>query len=134
MQPPTLGYPRGIRQAGEVSLRFIPTSDPNGREVFIRRAYLILLTDLFLVCEPVAATERNEATPGADLWLLFPPLSGKHLRVDPIEGDDLAFDISVMRKEHLHVQCESRNIVQTWIESFDECLNFANTGVQGEPL
>ena len=50
------------------------------------RGHIYLLTDLFLVCERMTEEERQVANSQPDgqdfdMWLLYPPLAGKHLRV-----------------------------------------------------
>ncbi|BGP32564.1 hypothetical protein JCM10296v2_004345 [Rhodotorula toruloides] len=99
MQPPNLAYQRQLRKASDAVLSFIPTSDPAQRQVRIPRAFVIILTDLFLVCEHVAPEELHLAS-GADLWLLYPPLAGKHLRVadGPTRGE---IEVTIMNKERL---------------------------------
>lgn len=80
MNPPALPFTRTLRKAGDVIINFTPLS--TGREIVMRRAHLFLLTDLFLICERMLPSERSSAAnPGADMWLLYPPLAGKHLRV-----------------------------------------------------
>ena len=104
MQPPSLTFQRQLRKAGPVSLSFVPSSDPSGRDVRIARAHLVLLTDLFLVCAPVEPADEHAASPGADFWLLYPPLAGKHLRVRDGAGAQQApgeFEVAIMGKERL---------------------------------
>ena len=64
-------------------VRFTPRS--TGVEVVHRQGHLFLLSDLFLVCERMSPEERGQNGPdGPDMWLLYPPLAGKHLRVAPV--------------------------------------------------
>ncbi|GAA5935769.1 hypothetical protein JCM3775_007324 [Rhodotorula graminis] len=103
MQPPSLAFQRQLRKAGPVSLSFVPSSDPSGRDVRIARAHLVLLTDLFLVCAPVEPADEHAAAPGADFWLLYPPLAGKHLRVRDSGAQQAhgEFEVAIMGKERL---------------------------------
>ncbi|BGP72720.1 hypothetical protein NBRC10513v2_006116 [Rhodotorula toruloides] len=104
MQPPNLAYQRQLRKASEAVLSFIPTSDPAQRQVRIPRAFVIILTDLFLVCEHVAPEELHLAG-GADLWLLYPPLAGKHLRA--ADGSNRGeIEVTIMNKERLTFSVE----------------------------
>lgn len=49
--------------------------------------HVFILTDLLLICERMTPQELARSGPdGADMWLLYPPLAGKHLRVAPAEG------------------------------------------------
>ena len=59
-----------------------------GVEVVQERGHIFLLTDLMLVCEKMSPKELEVAGPnGPDMWLLYPPLAGKHLRVAPVDGE-----------------------------------------------
>ncbi|TNY23593.1 hypothetical protein DMC30DRAFT_347200, partial [Rhodotorula diobovata] len=100
MQPPSLAFKRQLRKTGPVALSFVPSSDPSGRQVRIPRAHLVLLTDLFLVCAPVEPADEHAASPGADYWLLYPPLAGKHLRVRDADSQG-EFEVAIMGKERL---------------------------------
>ena len=56
-------------------------------EVGQERGHILLLTDLMLVCEKMSPKEQEIAGPnGPDMWLLYPPLAGKHLRVAIVDG------------------------------------------------
>lgn len=98
MQPPSLSFQRQLRRASSAVVSFIPASDPSQRQVIHPRAYVILLTDLFLLCEWTLSNEMT--SPSQDLTLLYPPLAGKHLRVsETANPSELA--VSIMGKEQL---------------------------------
>ena len=46
----------------------------------MHRAHLFLLTDLLLICRIYNAEDRIQ-NPNMEFWLLYPPLSGRHLVV-----------------------------------------------------
>lgn len=122
MHPPTLTFFREVRRAGNVHLSLSPTSDPERRELSIRNAFVYLLTDLFLVCERIAPGEM--AQDGADMWLLFPPLAGKHLRVTPLENDPTALEVLVMKKERLVLRTPSPRDRDAWMAAFEDAIGF----------
>ena len=131
MNPPGLTYSRSIRYEGGVSMSFRPSSvvpSANGppSEVDITYAHIFLLTDLFLVCERFGEDEVGQE--GADMWLLFPPLAGKHLRVSPVEEDpaERDFRIVVMRRETLVMRCASRQERDRWLNTFEDCIAFGS--------
>ena len=134
MQPPSLTFQRQLRKAGPVSLSFVPSSDPSGRDVRIARAHLVLLTDLFLVCAPVEPADEHAASPGADFWLLYPPLAGKHLRVRDGAGAQQApgeFEVAIMGKERLTFRALDAQGAQgdeqqarEWRAALDEAIRF----------
>ena len=81
-------YTRELRISADVVLNLIPRS--TGVEVTQERGHLFILTDLLLICERMTREEIARAGPeGPDMWLLYPPLAGKHLRVAPVDGSGL---------------------------------------------
>ena len=104
----------------------VPTVDGPPTEVYIENAHIFLLTDLFLVCERLGEEEQGQD--GADMWLMFPPLAGKHLRIQPVhddpEGTD--FEIVVMKRETLLMRCGSRSERERWLNAFEECISFGH--------
>lgn len=69
-------------------IRFVPRS--TGVEVNHPNGRVFILTDLFLLCEQIAPGETSTEKPGADTWLLYPPLAGKHLKVDKVADEGWA--------------------------------------------
>ncbi|GAA6055328.1 hypothetical protein JCM3770_005287 [Rhodotorula araucariae] len=129
MQPASLPFTRQLRKAGPVAISFVPSSDPAGREVRIPRAHLVLLTDLFLVCAPVEPADAHAAAPGADYWLLYPPLAGKHLRArdGAVPGE---VEVAIMGKERITFRplvdgagAEEQQ-VREWRVALDEAVQF----------
>lgn len=134
MNPPGLTYTRSVRYEGGVSVSFIPSSDPVRQEVFTHSARIFLLTDLFLLCETIPPQLRSAAAnPHADVWLSYPPLATKHLRVfrkdDNPQGD--SFEIEIMKRERMTVFAESRQKRDEWLDAFAEAIKFhASAGCQ----
>ncbi|KAF7339399.1 hypothetical protein MSAN_02153800 [Mycena sanguinolenta] len=70
--------------------------------------------------------ERSQAGPdGADMWLCYPPLAGKVLRVSEVEGQENALEIAIMRKETLIIEAESAHVRNFMMAEFKECIAFA---------
>jgi len=85
MSPPTLPFTRVIRFSVDVEIHFTPRA--TGQELYTPQGHIFLLTDLFLVCERMQDAERAACGPdGPDMYLCYPPLAGKHLRVSDVEG------------------------------------------------
>lgn len=85
MNPPTLTFTRELVFSADVVIRFVPRNTTD--EVIHRQGHIFLLSDLFLVCERMSREEQAQyAAQGADMWLCYPPLAGKVLRVADIEG------------------------------------------------
>jgi hypothetical protein len=83
--PPSLSYARTLRVGLDTVVRFVPRS--TGVEINHPNARLFVLSDLFLLCEKMTPGEKSTETPGADMWLLYPPLAGKHLKVAKVDGE-----------------------------------------------
>ena len=122
MAPPNLPFARQIRRAADVSISFTPLSDPSQQLITIPNAYILLLTDLFLVCEHMTPEERAHSG-DADMWLLYPPLAGKHLRV--VDGQVAGeLEVTIMRKEKLYIRTEDAATAREWRMAFDEAVEF----------
>ncbi|KAI9513022.1 hypothetical protein F5148DRAFT_1273287 [Russula earlei] len=122
--PPSLPYARTMRISADVAIRFVPRS--TGVEVNHPGGLIFILSDLFLVCEKMAPGERSTNTPGADMWLLYPPLAGKHLKVAKVEGEDRAVQVTIMRKEKLDLVFSSVAMRERVLSRFKECIEFAS--------
>lgn len=126
MAPPSLPFVRTLRRSADVVLSFTPRSDPAQREVVVRRAYIFLLTDLFLICERMSSDDRAQMGgpngDGPDMWLLYPPLAGKHLRVR--EGVEDEVEVTVMGKEKLVIRTEGRDAALEWWRTFEDVIAF----------
>lgn len=127
MAAPNLPFTRALRQASDVKLSFYPLSDPTLQELVINRAYVFLLTDLFLICSKMTGEERQAMKgvdgQGPDMWLMYPPLAGKHLRVsDGREVGELI--ITVMKKEKLTFRTESKEAAASWKAAFEDTISF----------
>ncbi|KAJ9475115.1 DH domain-containing protein [Pseudozyma hubeiensis] len=132
MNPPGIPFARSMRKSADVVIHFTPSS--GGPEVTIRRAHMFLLTDLFLVCERMTPSEKAELSSGGvgpDMWLLYPPLAGKHLRVADMGGQGNVLSITILKKERLIVHTDSREAKEDWLEHFADCQKFAaNMGLK----
>ncbi|KAF8273925.1 hypothetical protein EI94DRAFT_1715226 [Lactarius quietus] len=107
--PPTLPYARTMR-----------IGQPSQRPIFI-------LSDLFLLCEQIAPGERSIDNPAADTWLLYPPLAGKHLKVDKAADEDRALQVTVLRKEKVVLRFASVAMRDRALVELKECIDFAST-------
>ncbi|BGP16734.1 hypothetical protein JCM10213v2_004736 [Rhodosporidiobolus nylandii] len=127
MQPPTLPYRRQLRKASPCNLSFYPSCDPS-RLVSHPHAFLILLTDLFLICERMSPS-ANSVDPAQDLWLAYPPLAGKHLAAELGQQGDL--DITVMRRERLTFRFADEREAEEWKRAIEETVQFGVSPTPG---
>lgn len=125
MSPPSLTFLREMRFSADVVIRLTPRA--TGEEVVHRRGHVFILSDLFLVCERMTKEEKaNTSRDGPDMWLLFPPLAGKVLRVSESDRDD-TMQVLIMRKETLLLQADSSQARNTLLSEFRECIAFAGS-------
>lgn len=88
MSPPSLTFTREFRTSLDVVIRFTPRA--TGVEVIHQQGHIFLLSDLFLVCERMLPEDRDKwGSGGADMWLCYPPLAGKVLRVSEVTGQSM---------------------------------------------
>jgi hypothetical protein len=80
-----------MRIGVEATIRFVSRS--TGVEVKHPAGRVFILSDLFLLCEQIAPGDQSIECPGADMWLLYPPLTGKHIKVAKVEGQGLTLPI-----------------------------------------
>ncbi|KAF8922455.1 hypothetical protein CPB85DRAFT_1547938 [Mucidula mucida] len=126
MTPPSLTFKRELRLSMDVTIRVTPRS--TGVEVVHHQGHIFLLSDLFLVCERMTAEEYGAGgSDGPDMWLCYPPLAGKVLRVSELSPDTL--QVAVMRKENIILQAESTQARNFMLAEFRECIEFANSVV-----
>jgi hypothetical protein len=90
----------------------------------MQRGHIYILSDLFLICERMTSQERAQyGSDGADTWLCYPPLAGKHLRLTDGPGD--SFEVTIMRKETLVITAQSSHAKSKIMTEFQECIDFA---------
>jgi hypothetical protein len=88
MFPPNLPFQRDLRIEADVTISLIPMS--TGVEVIHPEGHIFLLTDLFLICERMSPEDQAIGGPdGPDMWLCYPPLAGKVLRISEVPGQGM---------------------------------------------
>lgn len=126
MTPPSLTFTREMRLSSDVLIRFKPRA--TGVEVVHQQGHIFLLSDLFLVCERMSPQDQSQpGLEGADMWLCYPPLAGKVLRVSEVGGRDNALEVAIMRKEHLILETRSREQRDSMMARFKECIEFSGS-------
>ncbi|OSX67454.1 hypothetical protein POSPLADRAFT_1030496 [Postia placenta MAD-698-R-SB12] len=127
ISPLNLPSPRELRFSGDVVIRFTPQS--TGVEVITQLGHLFILTDLLLICERMVPQERSRRGPdGPDMWLSYPPLAGKHLRIAPSKNSSTALVLTILRKEVLTLQVGSPALRNQLLTAFSDCIGVANNG------
>ena len=133
-----------MRTSLDVSVRFTPRA--TGIEVLHRQGHIFLLSDLFLVCERISSEDRiKHGHENADMWLCYPPLAGKVLRVSEIIGQgqselciscqcikilfllDNALQVAIMKKEFLILETNTKDERNSLIAHFKETIEFSSS-------
>jgi len=126
MTPPSLTFTRELRLSTDVVIRFTPQA--TGVEVVHTLGHIFLLSDLFLISERMTPEERSQhGSDGADMWLSYPPLAGKVLRVFELPDQPNAFKLTIMRKEALILETESVEARNSMMSQFKECIEFSQS-------
>ncbi|KZV76978.1 hypothetical protein PENSPDRAFT_747202 [Peniophora sp. CONT] len=115
--PPSLPFARQVRCGTDARITFVPRA--TGVEVHHPRARIFVLSDLFLACELDAPDGEQ------DMYLLYPPLAGKFLKVTPVEGSATQLHLSVMKKEKLTIEVANPQLRDQLVAEFTECIGFA---------
>lgn len=69
--------------------------------------------------------ERHQHEGEADMWLLYPPLAGKHLRVtQAASGRKDELEVRIMKKETLTIRVEDGFAAREWKNVFEEATAF----------
>ncbi|KAL1915759.1 uncharacterized protein VTP21DRAFT_6518 [Calcarisporiella thermophila] len=80
------------------------------------RGHVILLNDLVLFCRHMSEDELREHR-GCDLFLLYPPLTIRHIQIAPVTSEDGSlFELVVMKQERIILRAPSRDIRDHWLE------------------
>ncbi|KAH9858197.1 hypothetical protein C2E23DRAFT_170700 [Lenzites betulinus] len=124
ISPANLHYTRELRCSTPVHMSITPKA--TGVQVVQEHGHIFLLTDLMLVCERMTQKEMESfGRDGPDMWLLYPPLTGKHLRVAPV--DDYSLSVTILRKETLLLRTDSTSARDRLIADFRECIETASS-------
>lgn len=143
--PPTLNFTRQVRRSADTTIRFTPTSTDH--EVIHRRAHIFVLSDLFLMCERMSVTEKAEKAkevlgqhpdrvgdggPMPEMWLLYPPLAGRHLSVLS-GGMENELIVTVMQRETFLLTFDDRQTREGSLADLQACIEFASSSTYRYP-
>ncbi|CAG8594118.1 10666_t:CDS:10 [Acaulospora morrowiae] len=94
------------------------------------KAHLFLLSDLLLICQKLSPEEKKK-NPTKEYWLLYPPMSGRHLSVlDIHDNKEDLFQITVFKKTDLVIFAENKGLKQVWLREIVDMIEFTvNIGV-----
>ncbi|KAG6877638.1 hypothetical protein C0993_005347 [Termitomyces sp. T159_Od127] len=126
MASSSLTFTRELRLSMDVVIRF--TSQATGVEVVHSSGHICLLSDLFLVAEKMTPQEKSlHGEDGADMWLSYPPLAGKVLRVFEIPEQPKSLRLVIMRKETLFIETDSMELRDSLLAHFRDCIEFSRS-------
>ncbi|KAG9304606.1 hypothetical protein G9A89_020170 [Geosiphon pyriformis] len=120
LRPPNLPFQREIRLHDNFIVIIQHEDQP-----IMHKAHLFLLTDLLLICQ-ILNPEEKQKNPNFEFFLLYPPLSGKHLTVKDLVGskDDL-LELKVMKREKIIIRAENESLKNVWLRALGEIIDFA---------
>lgn len=125
INPSSLPFQRKLRITDGAVMHVKPANHLDTR--IVQAARLILLTDLVLIGEDVAAPP-GQAPSKQDVWLMFPPLAGKFIEATSYgEPHEHAIRIQVMKRAEVLVYLASEERKAAWLREFRACYEF---GVQ----
>lgn len=129
-----------MRLSEDAFIHFTPKS--TALDVVHEQGHIFLLTDLFLVCEWIMPSERvGLESEQMDMWLCYPPLAAKHLRVGAVDGTVAyialktlrlimsclvdALEITILKKEVLIVRLGSTSKRDFMLREFQAVIDAA---------
>lgn len=83
--PPNLPFKRDIILNSDFIV-ILPDGDGSDNHRAHTNAHLILFTDLLIICQRLTPEEKK-SNPTKEFWLLYPPLSARHLTLNDIHDD-----------------------------------------------
>ncbi|RIA94808.1 hypothetical protein C1645_817512 [Glomus cerebriforme] len=122
--PPHLPFRREILLHDDFIV-ILPDGKGSGKHRAHINAHLILFTDLLLVCQQLTPEEKT-SNPTKDFWLLYPPLSGRHLVIHDIRDDkEEMLNLVVLQKESMVFVADNRNMKEKWFKEINKVIEFA---------
>ncbi|RUP43938.1 hypothetical protein BC936DRAFT_150165 [Jimgerdemannia flammicorona] len=94
---------------------------PEGTNASAVRAYVLLLSDLFIVCQRMTEDERH-ANKGKEFWLLYPPLASKHIAMRTFKPErelvgEYLIEVLILKKISLILRAVSREDKTAWLKT-----------------
>ncbi|KAG8825963.1 hypothetical protein FRC17_008443 [Serendipita sp. 399] len=128
INPPNLPFTRELRLDTDCVIYFTPSS--TGNQIATTNAHIFILTDLFLVCQHMSPEDKLTAE--SELWLSYPPLSGKVLKVADVQGGpgEHVIQIIILKKETLFIHLETLQLKEQVLREFAECKDAAQSGTR----
>lgn len=84
LQPPNLPFRRELILHDDFIV-ILPNTDDKSHKAHVK-AHIFLFTDMLLICQRLNAEEKK-SNPTKEFWVLYPPLSGRHLTLLDIHDD-----------------------------------------------
>ncbi len=72
-------------------------------------------------------SRAGDGGPLPEMWLLYPPLAGRHLSV-LTGGQENELIVEVLKKERFLIQVENREAREEVMEQLRDCIQFASSG------
>ncbi|RGB41783.1 hypothetical protein C1646_810453 [Rhizophagus diaphanus] len=128
LSPPNLPFKREIILNSDFIV-ILPDGDGSDNHRAHTNAHLILFTDLLLICQRLTPEEKK-SNPTKEFWLLYPPLSARHLALNDIHDDkEELMNLVVLEKESMVIFADNKNIKEAWIKEVNKAIDFAKNAI-----
>ncbi|CAB4438621.1 unnamed protein product [Rhizophagus irregularis] len=126
--PPNLPFKREIILNSDFIV-ILPDGDGSDNHRAHTNAHLILFTDLLIICQRLTPEEKK-SNPTKEFWLLYPPLSARHLTLNDIHDDkEELMNLVVLEKESMVIFADNKNIKEAWIKEVNKAIDFAKNAI-----
>ncbi|CAG8663600.1 4651_t:CDS:2 [Rhizophagus irregularis] len=129
--PPNLPFKREIILNSDFIV-ILPDGDGSDNHRAHTNAHLILFTDLLIICQRLTPEEKK-SNPTKEFWLLYPPLSARHLTLNDIHDDKEAIAKSKINTNVSPILLNSQPSPSTQ-ESYQMSPNKSNSQDSGRAL
>ncbi|CAG8728497.1 2477_t:CDS:2, partial [Acaulospora morrowiae] len=123
--PPNLPFDRKIVLYSDFVMEVpkIQETESNGRAYI--NAHVFLLTDLLLICQKIEPEAKRENS-DLEFYLLYPPLSGRHLTITDISREGEMVEITLLNRESLILFPTDAETKLIWLKELSKIIEFAN--------
>ncbi|CAG8652666.1 776_t:CDS:2, partial [Acaulospora morrowiae] len=123
--PPNLPFDRKIILYSDFVMEVpkIQETESSGRAYI--NAHVFLLTDLLLICQKIEPEAKRENS-DLEFYLLYPPLSGRHLTITDISSEGEMVEITLLNRESLILFPTDAETKLIWLKELKKIIEFAN--------
>ncbi|GBB83576.1 hypothetical protein RclHR1_10280001 [Rhizophagus clarus] len=126
--PPHLPFKREIILNDDFIV-ILPDGEGSDKHRAHINAHLILFTDLLLICQRLTPEEKK-SNHMKDFWLLYPPLSGRHLILNDMhDNKEELMNLVVLEKESMVLVADNKSTKDIWLREVNKSIDFAKDAI-----